>query len=230
MTAAEMAKLGRLGFLMRPNYLNQHQLEEAQALCALLPSRPKRAGLTRLIDRAPGLAPWMERSGLYRVAQEVLGETARLRRSIFFDKTPEANWKAPWHQDFSIAVKARVETEGFSDWTIKEGVPHVLPPREFLDCSLTLRVHLDPCPEDNGALRVLPGSHNQGPYSTQALYQITRSAESFVCGFPAGGLLLMRPLLLHSSASAAQPTRRRVLHLEFCAGTLPEALQWWEGG
>ena len=229
MTAAEMSKLSRLGFLLRPNYLNQHQLEEAQSLCDCFPARPGRAGVRRLLDRVPQLGPWLERSGLQRVAEEVLGSTARLRRSIFFDKTPEANWKAPWHQDLAIAVKARHDVPGFTAWSVKEGVPHVHPPLDFLEQSLTLRVHLDPCPEDNGALRVLPGSHNRGYVSSQAIFQITRDAEPFVCSFPAGGLLLMRPLLLHSSASAAQPTRRRVLHLEYCSMPVPPPLQWWEG-
>ena len=229
MTAAEMAKLERLGFLLRPNYLNQHQLEEAIGLVETLPARRGRVGVRRLTDRVPNLLHWMERSGLFRVAQGVLGESARLRRSVFFDKTPEANWKAPWHQDFAIAVKARHDIPGFSDWGVRDGVPHVNPPRDMLDNSLTLRVHLDPCPEDNGALRVLPGSHVHGPLSAQAQYEATRDVEPFVCAFPAGGLLLMRPLLLHSSSSAAQPSRRRVLHLEFCSQTLPAPLQWWEG-
>jgi ectoine hydroxylase-related dioxygenase (phytanoyl-CoA dioxygenase family) len=118
---------------------------------------------------------------------------------------------------------------GFTGWSVKEGVPHVNPPRDILEHSLTLRVHLDPCPEDNGALRVLPGSHTHGHLSAQTLYRVTREADPFVCSFPAGGLLLMRPLLLHSSSTATQPSRRRVLHLEFCSSTLPQPLQWWEG-
>jgi len=43
---------------------------------------------------------------------------------------------------------------------------------------------------------------------------------------PAGGLLLMRPLLLHASSPARRPGHRRVIHLEYAAGGLPGGLSW----
>jgi hypothetical protein len=39
---------------------------------------------------------------------------------------------------------------------------------------------------------------------------------------------LMRPLLLHSSVSAAEPANRRVIHIEFAAAELPDGVQWQE--
>ena len=33
-------------------------------------------------------------------------------RSLFFDKTPQANWKVDRHQDLTIAVQDRVESTG----------------------------------------------------------------------------------------------------------------------
>ena len=49
-----------------------------------------------------------------------------------------------------------------------------------------------------------------------------------VCTGKAGDVSLMRPLLLHASSRAVEPTHRRVLHLEFAAGPLPGGLEWQE--
>ena len=46
------------------------------------------------------------------------------------------------------------------------------------------------------------------------------------CPVACGGLLLMRPLLLHASSVATLPARRRVLHFEFAAPILPGMLTW----
>jgi hypothetical protein len=43
-----------------------------------------------------------------------------------------------------------------------------------------------------------------------------------------GGLVLMRPLLLHASSEARIAGQRRVLHLEFEADELPGNLEWFD--
>lgn len=83
-------------------------------------------------------------------------------RTIYFDKSPESNWVVAWHQDLTLALRKRVEIAGFGPWSVKEGVPHVQPPVELLEQMLTIRLHLDDCDEENGALRVVPGSHRMG--------------------------------------------------------------------
>jgi hypothetical protein len=79
--------------------------------------------------------------------------------ATLFDKTADANWLVPWHQDLTICVKKKVDVPGYGPWTIKAGVPHVQPPVAILDRRLAVRIHLDNCSERNGALRVLPGTH-----------------------------------------------------------------------
>lgn len=142
-------------------------------------------------------------------------------RGLLFDKTPESNWKVPWHQDLSIAVAARVEAPGFGPWSVKDGVVHVQPPVEVLETMITLRLHLDDCGPDNGPLRVLPGTHALGKVAAPP-----ENVSEVVCCLPAGGALLMRPLLLHASSPAVAPGRRRVIHLEFASGALPGGLEW----
>ena len=77
-------------------------------------------------------------------------------RAIYFDKSPDANWGVAWHQDLTLALRARVEVAGFGPWSTKDGIPHVQPPVELLQQMLTIRLHLDDAGTSNGALRVLP--------------------------------------------------------------------------
>ncbi|MHB1556192.1 MAG: phytanoyl-CoA dioxygenase family protein, partial [Isosphaeraceae bacterium] len=44
---------------------------------------------------------------------------------------------------------------------------------------------------------------------------------------PAGGAVVMRPLLLHASSARTGPGRRRVIHLEYAAEELPGGLEWY---
>ena len=83
-------------------------------------------------------------------------------RALLFDKPPEANWKVPWHQDLSIAVRHKRDITGFGPWSNKAGVLHVQPRVNVLESMLTVRIHLDDCGKQNGALRVIPGSHTRG--------------------------------------------------------------------
>ena len=156
----------------------------------------------------------------------ILGEGAFPVRGIFFDKTPEANWKVGWHQDLTIAVRERRDAAGFGAWSEKAGVVHVQPPPEWLARLLTVRLHLDDCPPENGALRVLPGSHQAGRLRDSEIAEWRERGAETVCAVPRGGALVLRPLLLHASSASEHPVRRRVLHIEYAAENLPDGLQW----
>lgn len=156
----------------------------------------------------------------------VLGTGGFAVRGILFDKTPAANWNVVWHQDLSIAVRERRCAPGFGPWSQKAGVVHVLPPPSVLARMLTVRLHLDDCNERNGPLRVLPGSHTAGRLDANAIAHWREQTPETVCPVPAGGALLMRPLLLHASSDAQTPAHRRVLHLEYAADALPGGLEW----
>ena len=71
-------------------------------------------------------------------------------RGIYFDKRVDANWKVAWHQDLSIAVKAKAKIEGYGPWSVKAGITHVQPPVSVLEQMLTVRLHLDDTDETNG--------------------------------------------------------------------------------
>jgi ectoine hydroxylase-related dioxygenase (phytanoyl-CoA dioxygenase family) len=147
-------------------------------------------------------------------------------RGILFDKIPDANWKVPWHQDLTIAVQERVDVEGFGPWSVKADVIHVQPPTTILEKMLTVRIHLDDCGEDNGALRVIAGSHLSGRIPEAEISSCRARGHEQICAVAAGGALLMRPLLLHASSPSRLPGHRRVVHLDFASATLPSGLRW----
>ena len=163
------------------------------------------------------------------IAETVLGPGAFAVRGLFFDKTPTANWNLPWHQDLTIAVRARREVPGFGPWTRKGGIPHVHAPADLLARMLTIRLHLDDCGPESGPLRVLPGSHASGKFDPGAIATWSSRAGALAadCLVPAGGAVIMRPLILHASASGTGPGHRRVIHLEYAAEDLPGGLEWY---
>ncbi len=165
---------------------------------------------------------------LLALVRPVLGPGAFAVRALLFDKTPEANWGVPWHQDLTIAVRHRVDAPGFGPWTIKAGIPHVRPPVAVLERMVTLRVHLDDCEVGQGPLRVLPGSHRDGILGAEATRRLLERDPPVSCLIGRGGVVMIRPLLLHASSPAESPRRRRVVHLEYAADPLPEGLDWFE--
>jgi ectoine hydroxylase-related dioxygenase (phytanoyl-CoA dioxygenase family) len=93
---------------------------------------------------------------------------------------------------------------------------------------VTLRLHLDNCGPENGPLQLLPGSHRQGVLSPAQVQAWRERTTPVSCCVPAGGALLVRPLLLHASSAATAPGHRRVIHLEWSADELPGGLAWHE--
>jgi ectoine hydroxylase-related dioxygenase (phytanoyl-CoA dioxygenase family) len=159
--------------------------------------------------------------------EAVLGPNCFAVRGIFFNKTQRANWRVTWHQDVTVSVRERREVDGFSSWTMKDGVLHVQPPPNVMTGMLAIRLHLDESGPDNGPLRVIPGSHQQGRLSAEQLATVRKEA-AVTCCVRRGGALLMRPLLLHASSPCVTPKPRRVIHLEFAATELSEGLEWHE--
>lgn len=160
------------------------------------------------------------------LASRLCGRPARMVRILAFDKTPEANWGVPWHQDRTVAVKRRVEVDGFGPWSMKAGVPHVAPPQALLEAMFSLRLHLDDCGPDNGPLKIIPGSHRLGRLPVRDVLNLGTREEAATCLAAAGDVLAMKALTVHASDRASAPGHRRVLHLDFSTADLPPPLEW----
>jgi len=160
--------------------------------------------------------------------EPMLGAQAFAVRATLIEKTPRAYWQIAWHQDLVVPVRERREVPGFSAWSQKDGLTFVQPPVQVLEEMLAVRIDLDGLDAHNGALRVLPGTHTLGVLSARQRSDFSWSRAPVTCAVPAGGALVMRPLLLHESSRAEVPSRRRVVHLEFAAHELPAGLEWHE--
>ena len=185
-------------------------------------------GIRDLLNVLPSTRDLANSASFRSLVEPVLGNRAKVVRGIYFDKHREANWKVAWHQDLTIAVRQRVEMDGYSPWSIKGGIHHVQPPVSVLQNMLTLRLHLDHTDQSNGPLRVLPGTHKHGRMDAREI-QLQKEQQIVVtCPVKLGGVMIMRPLLLHSSLTAANPDHRRVLHFEYCSSDLPGGLEWFD--
>ena len=212
-----------MGFAILPTFLEPNSIEKLDR--ALPASVGEDGGLRNLLDQ-PQIAELADSPSVRALVEPLLGTDAFPVRGILFDKTPVANWKVSWHQDLTIAAAQRVDAPGYGPWSEKAGVVHVQPPVEVLESMLAVRFHLDPSGANNGPLRVLPGSHCIGKLRDAEIPSWRSRIAEQVCLVPRGGALLMRPLLLHASSPAREPTRRRVIHIEYAGCHLAPALEW----
>ena len=153
------------GFATIDPYLDSDSIELFIQDIATFNITPGRAGIGNLLELVPSVKILAQSPEIRSLVEPILGDGSRVVRGIFFDKNPATNWKIPWHQDLSIAVKNRLDLPDYHPWSVKAGISHVQPPRATLEQMLTVRIHLDRTDESNGALKVIPGSHRQGKLS-----------------------------------------------------------------
>ncbi len=176
------------------------------------------------LEPIPGLAEVVRPAT--EIAAAILGPDTRPVRAMLFDKSRDRNWALGWHQDRTIAVRGRREVPSFSDWTVKHGIHHVVPAFDILARMLTARIHLDPVGPDNAPLIVAQGSHGFGRIDEAKIEAIGHRLGRDACFAARGDLWLYRTPILHASARAERPARRRVLQLLYSAEDLPGGLEW----
>ncbi len=160
------------------------------------------------------------------VISDIFGNNFFVVKSIYFDKPEDSNWFVSYHQDLTISVDKKSELDGYGPWTTKQDQFAVQPPLQILQDNFAIRIHLDDTNEENGALRVIPGSHLKGIYRPETI-DWTIETET-VCNVKRGAIMLMKPLLLHASGRTTNNKKRRVIHMEFSRSVLPSELRWSE--
>ncbi len=163
------------------------------------------------------VAAFARRSELVAIASRWLGATAVPFRATLFDKSARRNWLVVWHQDTALPLAARLDSAEWGPWSVKAGILYAHAPTWALTQIVALRIHLDHSGPKNGPLRVIPGSHEFGVLDDADVRRIARERAAVDCVVPRGGILAMRPLLIHSSSKAQIDAPRRVLHIEYAA-------------
>ncbi|AZA51821.1 phytanoyl-CoA dioxygenase family protein [Chryseobacterium sp. G0201] len=160
------------------------------------------------------------------IIKEIFGEKYFTVKSIYFDKPEKSNWYVAYHQDLTISVDKKVNLPNFGPWTTKQNQFAVQPPLDILENVYTIRIHLDDTDENNGALKVVPKSHAKGIYRPETIDWSIETEE--ICDVEKGGVMIMKPLILHGSNRTTNGKKRRVIHIEFSDKELPEELNWSE--
>jgi ectoine hydroxylase-related dioxygenase (phytanoyl-CoA dioxygenase family) len=165
-------------------------------------------------------------SNLLKIIKSIKGEGSFITKSIYFDKPEKSNWFVSYHQDLTISVNKKIESENFKNWTVKQNQYSVQPPVSILDSAFTVRIHLDKTTKENGALKVLNGTHKNGVIRVENID--SKNEVETICEVGEGGVMLMKPLLFHASNKTINNERRRVIHIEFNNQELPYELEWNE--
>lgn len=182
--------------------------------------------IRQFLKELPETASLIFNTKLRAVVAHLFGNSYFVVKSIYFDKPAKSNWYVSCHQDLTISVDRKSEIENFGPWTVKQNQFAVQPPLDILENNFTIRIHLDETDENNGALKVIERSHLKGICRPET---IERNVEKeTVCPVPAGGIMIMKPLLLHSSGRTTNDKSRRVIHIEFSNSELPEPINWSE--
>ena len=182
--------------------------------------------IRRFLIEVPAIRPLVFNERLTSAINKLFGEDYFAVKSIYFDKPAESNWFVAWHQDLTVAVDKKVSLHGYGPWTLKQDQFAVQPPIVILQNNFTIRIHLDDTDRHNGALKVIPGSHLKSIYRANNINWQTESEVS--CDVKKGGLMIMKPLLLHASDRTTNEKKRRVIHLEFSNAELPDGIKWAE--
>ena len=177
-----------------------------------------RAGVRHAM-RSPAVARTANDPRMLDIARKILGPAAIPFRATLFEKLPASNWLVAWHQDTALPLQERREASGWGPWSIKDGVNYAHAPAKALEKVVALRLHLDDSILNNGPLRVLPATHTKGVLTDEEIFSIAAQTSNVDCLMPIGGIVAMRPLVIHASSKSQTENPRRVLHIEYAEST-----------
>jgi hypothetical protein len=204
--------IDQAGYFVEPEVLSPSACDALLRAIAT-PSR-SRAGTRHLMSNSC-VAEAARDPRLLRLATEALNHPAMPFRATLFEKSGDKNWLIAWHQGTALPLESQFDAPGWGPWSRKAGIAYAHAPAWALSRVIALRLHLDASTSENGPLRVIPGSHSAGLLTDPEVTQIARISASVECPVPRGGVLAMRPLLIHASSKARGTEPRRVLHIEY---------------
>ncbi len=182
--------------------------------------------IRQFLKEVPESHQFIFNDNIKKIINEVFGNDYFAVKSIYFDKPEKSNWYVSYHQDLTISVDKKLDLNGFGPWTTKQDQFAVQPPIDYLKNIFTIRIHLDDTDENNGALKVIPNSHSKEIYRPETIDWNVETEE--ICSVNKGGIMIMKPLILHGSNRTTNNQKRRVIHIEFSNMELPNEINWSE--
>ncbi len=182
--------------------------------------------IRQFLKEVPESHQFIFNDNIRKIINEIFGNNYFVVKSIYFDKPEKSNWYVSYHQDLTISVDKKSDLKGFGPWTTKQNQFAVQPPIDYLKNIFTIRIHLDDTDENNGALKVVPNSHSKEIYRPETIDWNVETEE--ICSVNKGGIMIMKPLILHGSNRTTNNQKRRVIHIEFSDMELPEEINWSE--
>lgn len=180
-----------------------------------------------LIKSIPFIKTLTESNRLLSTAKNVIGKDALPVNAFIIDKTKINNWELDWHQDLRIAISNEMTFTGYSDRTVEHNITHAIAPQEVLEKRLSIRIHLDDCTINNGAMLVVPQSHKKGIIGTNDEIGKLISSRAVCCEVEKGGVMFFKSLLFHKSPYSLSDKKRRVLHIDYIGAKLTNYPEWY---
>lgn len=201
--------------------LSSAEINQLAALTEVGPKPGARLSLTKELSRIVGP------ESLVGSIAKGFGVDACPVRLVAFNKSQDANWSVPWHQDRVISVNTKTDVSGYSNWVAKSGFWHCEAPEQLLSKMIFARIHIDSSTSENGPLELALGSHKHGCISAEDAGAIANGCAMESCRAKAGDVLFVHALTLHRSSSARFPTARRALRVDYAPrASLNSKLRW----
>jgi len=202
------------GYSITELVFDRREMERVSQALAVADLPRTKAGVRHVL-RVPAVRALAAHPALVALAATFIRGQPIPFKATLFDKSTASNWLVAWHQDTALPLGQRVVNSSWGPWSVKGGVLHAIAPASALAMVVAVRVHLDDSTQDNGPLRVLPGTHTGGVLTPDEIQQMALVVTPIACVASAGGVVAMRPLVVHASSKASDDQPRRVLHIEY---------------
>lgn len=217
-------QLNNLGFFIKENYFTEEQIINIEKALDAVEVFDYSVGAGNLMHVCEYLLTLV----IPDIHSLLPSNNYKIVKAFILDKTQESNWTMPWHQDLLITVQKQIETEGYTNWINYGNIPHVQPPLALLEQLITIRIHLDDCDQENGAMQVIAATHQRGKMNQPDIDAAVHREPTICCAVNRKGIMVYKPLLLHYSPYSQSRRPRRILQLEFApVNNLATGLEWY---
>lgn len=201
------------GYLIAEKVFEKSEMDSFIERIGVVNGAPERPGYRNLMAD-PDVRSLANDPRLTELVENIIGERSLPFKATLFNKAGKANWLVAWHQDTALPV---VRPPSSNDWgtaAMKDGITFCQAPARVLREIVALRIHIDDSGPDNGPLRLIPGSHKER-LSDKEIDRVVTYGPQVTCTLGKGGVIAMRPLIVHASSKCTSDRPRRVLHIEY---------------